>query len=70
MGTHKARKCIGYDANGKGFDCPNFAGTGRLKNPYWCGECDKRRLNRISGQFEEIQKSFQPLPTGEHDGDG
>ena len=27
-------------------------------NPLWCIECDKKRIARISGQFEEIAHSY------------
>lgn len=28
-------------------------------SPYFCENCDKERVDRISKQFEEIKESFQ-----------
>lgn len=37
------RKCV---------DCGAPAGT--TWGPYWCMDCDSRRLERLSGEFEEL----------------
>ena len=34
-----------------------YAKAGR-RNPYWCPECDKARIDRITRQFEAIDKRF------------
>lgn len=36
--------------------CENQAGT--LWGPYWCPEHDKERLDRITGQMDEIMSQF------------
>ncbi len=49
-------KCIGYDDNGKAFDCPNVAGT--PWTPLWCSECDEKRKARISASLNSMLNSL------------
>lgn len=52
------RKCLGYDADGKPFDCPNPPGT--PWTDHWCAECDQRRLARLDAKFEALATVFGP----------
>lgn len=51
-----AKRCIGFDDNGKRFACPNPAGT--RWTPYWCLPCDEKRRARITRQLHELRDSF------------
>jgi hypothetical protein len=39
-------------------DCDEAAGTDW--GPYWCPECDRRRLDRISGQLASLRAALAP----------
>lgn len=28
------------------------------QNPYWCPECDKARIERVSKQFDKLAQNF------------
>lgn len=45
-------RCLGYDEDGKGFPCPQVPGTPWTR--LWCDECDKRRRDRLTLQFETL----------------
>lgn len=47
---HTGKKCIE-----KG--CNNPAGT--AWSPYWCVDCNIKRMDRITAQLEETQKKFK-----------
>ena len=54
------KRCIGYgETEGK---CQNLTGkasrTGR-ENPYWCPECDEKRIEAISAGMDAIMARFK-----------
>ena len=57
------KKCIGVlIERGVGFKpsisepCGRFAGP---RNPYWCNECDDKRIARITESLEEISRGYE-----------
>lgn len=49
-------KCIGFgEYEGR---CENQS-NGERQNPNWCDRCDKLRHRRITGQREDILKSYK-----------
>lgn len=51
------RICLGYPS---GNGCTKVAG-GRW-SPYWCPECDTRRVDHITAQLEKIAATMKPPP--------
>lgn len=49
--------CLGYDLEGRPFRCPEEAGT--PWTPLWCGECDRRRRERIGRQLEDLRAELE-----------
>jgi len=54
-GNHPRHKsglpCIGIES-----ECKNLAGT--AWSPYWCFECNVKRMDRISKQMEDMLKNW------------
>jgi len=49
------KKCIGFgEKEGK---CSNK--VNKKINPYWCPECDKKRIEFINKSLQEISNSFK-----------
>lgn len=55
LGDHYVHDC--HEPSGRTcLDCDEPAGT--PWGPYWCPDCDVRRLDRISAGFAAIQAEF------------
>ena len=53
--AHKA--CIGFPCDG--LPCGNEAGT--AWSPYWCFDCNVKRIDSISASLENIVESTSPI---------
>ena len=56
-----------YCIEGCGRETGAYSKTGR-SNPYWCPECDEKRIERISKSLEQIEQTFsapEPRPADE-----
>ena len=50
-------RCIGFGER-EGI-CENDAGGPPRDNPIWCGECDKARIEYLSGQFVKLSENLR-----------
>lgn len=54
------RKCIGFgETEG---ECENEAGT--AWSPIWCHDCNRARLDHVSGQMRKVEESFEKSGDG------
>lgn len=57
-------KCIGFGE--KEGTCQNMAGT--KWSPYWCAECNEKRMEHIDRQFKIILHDMRARSTGRGEG--
>ena len=53
--------CIGHKAAGRCENLTGFRSDRGRKNPYWCPDCDEKRIAAISTKFDELSKKLDQL---------